>query len=68
MVTTEQMFKNQELLDEVEFKAGDRIRHPRFGEGTINELFGDEQIKVEVEFDSEGPKTLILKYARLESI
>lgn len=67
-VTTEQMFKNQEILDEVPFKAGDRIRHPRFGEGTVNQLFGDEQIKVEVEFDTEGPKTLILKYARLESI
>ena len=67
-ITTEQMLKNQDLLAEIPFKAGNRIRHPRFGEGTINQLFGDEQVKVEVEFDSEGTKTLILKYARLEAI
>lgn len=44
---------------------GTRIRHERFGEGTIVKIEGKEpDTKVLVSFDTEGEKQLLLKYAR----
>lgn len=51
------------------FKVGDRVRHQRFGEGTIKELLepGDSA-KATVDFVYAGTKQLLLKFAKLEKI
>ena len=68
-LSTEQMIEDKKILAEGNsFKIGTRVSHPRFGSGTINNVIEDEQTKVEVNFDQQGIKTLILKYARLDII
>lgn len=52
-----------------ELNAGDRVRHPKFGEGTIasaQKLGGD--LKVEIMFDSGEKKTLMASFAKLTKI
>ena len=49
--------------------VGQRVRHPKFGEGTIHYCEGtDEKQKIIVFFPSVGAKTLSLRFARLEII
>jgi DNA helicase-2/ATP-dependent DNA helicase PcrA len=48
---------------------GSRVRHPRFGAGTVRELSGfGGDVKVAIDFDAEdvGRKVVVLKYANLE--
>jgi len=53
--------------DERPLKKGDRVRHSQWGEGVIQSSEGrGDQEKVVVRFYSIGPKTLAVKYARLE--
>jgi DNA helicase II / ATP-dependent DNA helicase PcrA len=51
------------------YAVGERVRHPRFGGGTIAELSGQgAQAKARIDFDDEtiGRKTLMLAQAQLE--
>jgi DNA helicase-2/ATP-dependent DNA helicase PcrA len=51
------------------FVAGERVRHPRFGAGTIVDVSGSgRDAKVTVDFDDEavGEKRLVIAYAGLE--
>ena len=49
------------------YVRGERVRHPRFGTGTITRLSGfGGDLKVAVKFDAEGEKTLVARLARLE--
>jgi DNA helicase-2/ATP-dependent DNA helicase PcrA len=51
------------------FVAGERVRHPRFGAGTIVDVSGSgRDAKVTVDFDDEavGQKRLVIAYAGLE--
>jgi DNA helicase-2/ATP-dependent DNA helicase PcrA len=51
------------------FVKGERVRHSRFGDGTIYELSGvGKETKVTVDFDDEaiGRKRLVVAYAGLE--
>ena len=49
--------------------AGDRVRHDRFGTGTVVSVTGTGgDAKAVVKFDAGGEKTLLLKYARLQKI
>jgi len=53
--------------DDRPLKKGDRVRHSQWGEGVIQSSEGrGDQEKVVVRFYSIGPKTLAVKYARLE--
>jgi DNA helicase-2/ATP-dependent DNA helicase PcrA len=55
--------------DSPRFVKGERIRHPRFGSGTVAELTGTgREMKVTVDFDDEsvGRKRLVVAYAGLE--
>jgi DNA helicase-2/ATP-dependent DNA helicase PcrA len=46
---------------------GARVRHPRFGSGTVAELSGfGGDVKASIDFDSVGRKVVVLKYANLE--
>lgn len=51
-------------------EVGDKVRHDRFGIGKVVFLDGTdpENIKAKVEFQHEGVKNLILKFAKLEKI
>jgi DNA helicase-2/ATP-dependent DNA helicase PcrA len=51
------------------FQPGERVRHGKFGSGTIAELTGHgRDAKVRIDFDDEsiGRKTLVLAQAKLE--
>ena len=55
--------------DSPRFIKGERVKHPRFGSGTIAELGGTgRDMKVTVDFDDEsvGRKRLVVAYAGLE--
>lgn len=51
------------------YQLGQRVRHPKFGEGTIVNLEGDaEYTRVQVAFRGQGIKWLVASYARLETL
>ncbi len=51
------------------YALGQRVRHPKFGEGTIINLEGqDEHIRLQIAFKDEGIKWLVASYARLEKL
>lgn len=51
------------------FQLGMRVRHPKFGEGTILHFEGrGPTARVQVNFDSEGSKWLVNQYARLVAL
>jgi DNA helicase-2/ATP-dependent DNA helicase PcrA len=46
---------------------GQRVAHPKFGEGTILDLEGDgKSARVQVKFREHGSKWLVLAYANLQ--
>ena len=53
------------------WKAGDRVTHRVFGDGTVVRVYRDEVTendKIEIHFDKQGTKTLLLTHAKLERI
>ena len=51
------------------FNLGQRVQHSLFGEGTILNFEGSgAQARVQVNFESEGSKWLMLSYAKLEAL
>lgn len=51
------------------FSLGQRVRHPKFGEGTIVNLEGSgEHSRLQVAFPGDGIKWLVAAYARLEAV
>ena len=59
--------KPKESFDKSQYKAGQRVYHKKFGEGTIQtiETEGDD-LKVDIQFDKAGHKRLMAKFAGLE--
>ena len=56
---------------ESDWKAGDRVSHRVFGQGTVNRIYRaevTENDKIEIAFDTQGTKTLLLTHAKLERI
>jgi DNA helicase-2/ATP-dependent DNA helicase PcrA len=54
---------------EAQFKTGDQVRHPKFGQGMVIEsvvVGGDEEVTVA--FENQGLKCLLASFARLEKI
>ncbi len=50
------------------FKLGSRVRHPTYGTGTVMDYEGTgSHTIVQVNFEEEGPKRLVLAYAKLEA-
>jgi len=49
---------------------GDKIHHPKFGKGTIREIINDPDNghKMVVDFEHQGRRTLLLRYARFEKL
>ena len=49
------------------FRPGQRVRHPKYGEGTVYRREGDgDSAKITVQFPKYGLKKLVEKYAQLE--
>jgi DNA helicase II / ATP-dependent DNA helicase PcrA len=47
-------------------RKGDRVRHPKYGEGVVYHREGDgEEAKITVQFNGFGLKKLVAKYAQL---
>ncbi len=50
------------------FRPGQKVRHPKYGEGTVFRREGEgEQAKITVQFPRFGLKKLVEKYAQLEN-
>ena len=53
------------------YSSGDRVSHRVFGIGTVQRVYHDpvtENDKIEIVFDTQGTKTLLLTHARLERV
>ena len=51
------------------FRPGQRVRHPKYGEGTVHKREGDgDNAKLTVQFPRFGLKKLVEKYAQLERV
>jgi DNA helicase-2/ATP-dependent DNA helicase PcrA len=51
------------------FRPGQRVRHPKYGEGTVYRREGDgDEAKITVQFPQFGLKKLVEKFAQLESV
>ncbi|MBR3881994.1 MAG: DNA helicase PcrA [Clostridia bacterium] len=61
--------KKDDSVDLGAYKAGVRVFHKKFGEGTINSVETEgEDLKVDISFDKVGHKRLMAKFAGLEVI
>jgi len=50
-------------------KKGSRVRHPKYGEGTVFQREGDgDDAKITVQFQQHGVKKLVEKFAQLERL
>ncbi len=53
----------------VGFRPGQRVKHPKYGEGTVYKREGDgDDAKITVQFPRFGLKKLVEKYAQLERV
>jgi DNA helicase-2/ATP-dependent DNA helicase PcrA len=51
------------------FRPGQKVRHPKYGEGTVYQREGEgEEAKITVQFPRFGLKKLVEKYAQLEQV
>jgi len=51
------------------FRPGQKVRHPKYGEGTVYQREGEgEEAKLTVQFPRFGLKKLVEKYAQLEKV
>jgi DNA helicase-2/ATP-dependent DNA helicase PcrA len=56
-------------LGETNIKLGSRVTHGKFGEGVVLNYEGEgKQARVQVNFDNEGSKWLMLAYANLQPV
>jgi len=55
--------------DKLDYEVGDRVRHIKYGEGTVLGIENDvKDYKVTVEFDSAGKKVMYAMFAKLRKI
>ncbi|GAA5187041.1 DNA helicase II [Ferrimonas gelatinilytica] len=58
----------EQKFNETGFALGQRVHHPKFGDGVIINYEGSgPQSRVQVAFDGQGVKWLVVAYARLEA-
>ncbi|MFH7586517.1 DNA helicase II [Oceanimonas smirnovii] len=59
----------QDTFNQTGFRLGQRVLHPKFGEGVVLNYEGaGAQSRVQVNFDDGGAKWLVTAYARLEAL
>ena len=68
-VNTSKLSQDLEPLDNPGFYLGQRVVHPVYGEGTVLKFEGTgTRTLIQVNFDDEGSKMLVLSLAKLEPI
>ncbi len=61
--------ENEKQKQEISFRGGEKVEHPRFGKGTVLGISGSgEKKEVTVSFTKAGVKKLMLKYANLRTL
>ena len=59
----------QDTFNETGFRLGQRVMHPKFGEGVVLNYEGaGDHSRVQVNFEDNGSKWLVTAYARLEAL
>jgi DNA helicase-2/ATP-dependent DNA helicase PcrA len=67
--TAESAWSGRNTVSSSEIGPGDRVRHDKWGMGTVREVIGnDDRAEAEVVFDQEGKKRLLLAWAPLEKV
>jgi DNA helicase-2/ATP-dependent DNA helicase PcrA len=60
---------SHEAFEQTGYSLGQRVRHPKFGEGTVLNYEGTgPQSRVQINFDNVGSKWLVVSYARLDPV
>lgn len=58
-----------QMLSSLDYAAGDRVSHVKFGEGTVKEIAENKKdFMVTVEFDTAGQKKMLASFAKLKKI
>lgn len=58
-----------EKMDTLPYEKGDRVKHIKFGEGTVTTIIdGKRDFEVTVDFDSVGTKRMFASFAKLKKI
>jgi DNA helicase-2/ATP-dependent DNA helicase PcrA len=66
---THDMIRGQQGEAGLVLRLGQRVRHPKFGEGVVlNSEGSGSNARVQINFDAEGGKWLVAAYARLEPL
>ena len=61
--------KNQGAGKPLSYEVGDRVRHVKFGEGTVTDIKeGGRDHEVTIEFDSVGTRRMFAKFAKLVKV
>ena len=61
--------KSVEYSSKYNLRVGDKISHSRFGVGNVVSMTGvDDNLKALVDFETEGKKLLLLKFAKFEKL
>lgn len=61
--------KEQTEVDITKYKIGQKIFHPKFGEGIIEKVEAEgNDLKLDISFKNSGKKRLMAKYAKIEII
>jgi DNA helicase-2/ATP-dependent DNA helicase PcrA len=59
----------EEQTGKTGLRQGTRVRHPKYGEGTVFRREGDgDDAKITVQFQQHGVKKLVEKFAQLERL
>lgn len=67
--TAKQARPTARIREETGFSLGQRVRHAKFGEGTILNLEGSgSQTRLQVNFENAGAKWLVAAYAPLQAV
>ena len=61
--------KDIQKPDHLDYNEGDRVRHVRFGEGTVTSIAdGGRDYEVTVEFDKAGQRKMFAAFAKLQKV
>jgi DNA helicase-2/ATP-dependent DNA helicase PcrA len=61
--------KGVQKAESLDYKAGDRVRHIKFGEGTVQSIVdAKKDYEVTVEFDKAGQKKMFASFAKLKKV
>ena len=64
--TPESLNRNEKTSFKIQFEAGDKVQHEKFGVGLVEQVFGQgEKLLVNVSFENHGKKLMDPRFAKL---